>query len=67
MYGQHKDAQSAASFFARPEPIEAIESEFLRAVRGNDTETVLVVMDDLMQALQVLSPRLYQLTMRKLQ
>lgn len=58
-----------ASYAAAPVPCEGItfysESDFARAVYGKDANSVLAVVDDLMQALQALSPRLYHITMRK--
>ena len=58
-----------ASFAAAPVPIEGItyysDSDFARAVSGKDADSVLAVVDDLMQALQALSPRLYHITLNK--
>ena len=67
MYG----SPDVPSFTAAPEiqPSEGItfrsDTEFSRAVSGKDSSTVMEVMDELMSALQVLSPRLYNLTMNK--
>ena len=53
--------------FAAPGVIEVEgESEFLRAVRGLSTEDVFQVMDELMDTVQVLAPKLYNLTMSRL-
>lgn len=41
------------------------DTAFSRAVYGKDAESVLAVVDDLMNALQAVCPRLYRLTMRK--
>ena len=66
MYGQKELIGESRS--ESPELREVISStEFARAIRGKDIEEVLAVMDDLMTALQALSPRLYRLTMKKLQ
>ena len=43
------------------------DTAFSRAIYGKDVDSVLSVIDDLMQALQVLSPRLYRLTMAKIE
>ena len=57
-----------ASFAAAPVPGEGItyysDSDFARAVSGKDADSVLAVVDDLMSALQVLSPRMYRNAMR---
>lgn len=42
------------------------DSEFLRAVRGADADRMLSVMDELMAAIQVLHPRMYESAIRKL-
>ncbi len=61
---------SAASYAAAIEiqPREAITylsgTEFSRAVHGKDAEQVLAVVDDLMNTLQAVCPRLYRITMR---
>lgn len=41
------------------------ETDFSRAVHGKNVDDILAIVDDLMNALQVLSPRLYRLTMKK--
>lgn len=42
------------------------DTEFLAAVNGKDTEKVLVVIDELMQTIQVLHPRIYDAVIDKL-
>ena len=42
------------------------KSDFLRAVDGANAEKVWEIMDELMQTLQVLQPRLYDGVMRRL-
>lgn len=42
------------------------ESEFLRAVRGADADRVLSVMDELMTAIQVLHPHMYDQVISRL-
>lgn len=42
------------------------DSEFLRAAAGKDPEKVLLVIDDLLDALQVVKRRAYDYVMRKL-
>lgn len=52
------------------EPVEVVRynsnSEFSEAIKGMDTRDVLAVMDDLMDAVQGLVPRLYAATIEKL-
>lgn len=61
---------SSASFFAAPEslPCEGItyqsNTDFARAVYGKNADDVLAIVDDLMDALQALCPRLYRNAMR---
>lgn len=61
---------SSVSLAAAPEyrPSEGItyqsETDFSRAVNGKDTAKVLAVVDDLMNALQAVSPRMYRNAMR---
>ena len=42
------------------------DSDFLQAIDGKKSEDVWMVMDELMQTLQVLNPRLYQAMIDKL-
>lgn len=42
------------------------DSEFSRAIQGMETGKVLAIMDELMNTLQVVNPRLYNGVMRKL-
>ena len=41
-------------------------SDFLQAITGKDTKSVMLQMDELMSTVQVLQPRLYESVMRKL-
>lgn len=51
-------------------PIETIsyhsDSDFAQAVQGKDQDEVFSVIDELMDAVKVLNPRLYDSVMRKL-
>ena len=54
-----------------PEVYDKIEgydsgSQFSDAIKGKDPEKCLAVLDEMMDALQVLNPRLYEGVMRKL-
>ena len=59
---------SGASYAAQPEPQEGISyvsnTDFSRAVNGKDAGLVLAIVDDLMNTLQAVCPRLYRITMR---
>ena len=41
------------------------DSEFLEAVEGKPTENVMMIMDELMDSMKVLQPRIYDSVMRK--
>lgn len=43
------------------------DSEFLDAIDGKPIESVMLVMDELMNSMQVLQPRIYDSVMRKIQ
>lgn len=43
------------------------DSEFAKVVEGRDAKEVWAVMDELMDALSVVNPRLYESVLRKLQ
>ena len=43
------------------------DSEFLRAVYGKDERSVFALLDDLMEAIRVLNPKLYQSFINKLE
>lgn len=68
-YSQPSPAIAAYSEMAAAE-VEVLgqygDSEFLRAAAGKDPEKVLLVIDDLLDALQVVNRRAYDNVMRKL-
>ena len=43
------------------------ESDFLSAIEGKDMQSVFMVMNELMDTMQVLQPRIYDSVMRKVQ
>ena len=43
------------------------DSDFIAAVNGKDSVAIYAVLDELMSALSVVNPRLYDATMRKLE
>lgn len=52
-----------------PAPVEMIErygdSEFLEAIEGKSVSGVMSIMDELMESMKVLQPRIYDSVMRK--
>lgn len=61
---------SFPSYSYANEPSERIvtyesDSDFSRAIQGMETNEVLAIMDELMNTLQVVNPRLYNGVMRK--
>ena len=68
MFGEEKDAEPSYSF--APAPVAVIEtdrdSDFSRAVDGKEQERVIPVLDELMQTLSVIQPKLYDAVMAKL-
>ena len=41
-------------------------SDFLKAINGKDTKKVISVMDELMEALQIIQPRMYDAVLMKI-
>ena len=56
--------------YSRAEPPEQVRydsgSEFSEAIKGLDTEEILEVMDELMETVSVIVPKLYRATIEKL-
>lgn len=48
-------------------PISSSSSEFLRAIAGRDWSSLLIILDELMDTVKILQPRLYTAVMQKLQ
>lgn len=71
MYGEDKDAEPLPAYSYSPAPSVGIDfpgdSEFARAINGRDQEEIWPVIDELMDTINVLQPRLYDAVMRKLQ
>lgn len=55
------------SYTPAPAVMYSGNSEFARAVDGKDTGDVMAIIDELMETLKVLNPRLYSGVMRRLQ
>ena len=71
LFGEDNQAEQFPYYSFAPAPIRNIieldsESEFARAVDGRDQEEVLPVIDELMETLQIIQPRLYKAVMMKL-
>lgn len=72
MLGMSASQPQIASYSEASGPIEACpvsrygESDFLRAVAGKDPEKAWLIMDDLMDALQVVNRRAYENVIKKL-
>ena len=55
------------SFAAAPEEVQwEGDSEFAREIRGLPVSHIMPIMDELMETLQVIQPRLYDGVMRKI-
>ena len=73
MFGEEKDADHLPAFSLAPAPevTNGIdfpgESDFARAVDGRKQEDVWPVLDELMDTVQAIQPRLYYAVMRKLE
>lgn len=57
---------SYANEVEKPTITTTSDTEFLAAVNGKDMEKVLMVLDELMQTIQVLHPRIYDAVIEKL-
>ena len=70
MFGEEKDAGQSYSYAPAPER-EVVEfdsdSEFANLIRGRDQNEIWPIMDELMDAVHTLLPRLYNAVLRKLE
>ena len=71
MFGEEKEAEHLPSYSFAPAPIRNTiemksESEFARVIDGRDIDDVLPVIDELMDTIQIVQPRLYNAVMTKL-
>ena len=68
MFGEEKITEPAYSFSAAPESLIEIhsDSEFARAIDGREQRRVMPVIDELMETLSVIQPRLYEAVMDKI-
>ena len=70
MFGEEKEAEQPSYSYA-PAPVRNTvgidsESEFARAIEGKDMDDVLLIVDELMNTLQIIQPKLYNAVMMKL-
>lgn len=67
MFGSKKEVEQGYSYAPPPTSNLATdgESEFLKAVNGKNVQGVLAIMNELMDTMQVLQPRIYDSVMRK--
>lgn len=49
-----------------PQPIKANSSDFYRAIEGKDTGHIFGVINELMETVEVINPRLYDAVIQKL-
>lgn len=69
MFGNKKEVEQGYSYAPPPSQNLDIDgkSEFLKAVNGKSVQSVLAIMDELMDTMQVLQPRIYNSVMRKVE
>lgn len=69
MFGdpEEKPAATQEQIAGFPPQAEKSGSEFMRAISGKDWTSLLAILDELMDTIKILQPRLYDAVMRKLQ
>lgn len=70
MFGEGKEAEQFPAMYSYdpgPEKMDKYgESEFLEAVSGKDIQDVMPIMDELMDSMMLLQPKIYDSVMRKI-
>ena len=67
MFPEEQEVPYSYSFATPPETISyQSDSDFAQAIQGMEQKELLSVIDELMDAVKVLNPRLYDSVMRKL-
>ncbi len=74
LLGQSSKQPQIAAYSEAPAPVPVREtldrygdSDFLRTVEGRDPGAAWAIMDELMETIQVIKPRVYESVMRKLE
>ncbi len=69
LYGKPEEQQPAAQEQTAEFMLQTDKSgsEFMRAISGKDWTSLLAILDELMDTIKILQPRLYDAVMRKLQ
>lgn len=63
----HEHTEEPYKLNAPPDHIKYQEnSDFLKAINGKDTQKVILVMDELMEAIQIIQPRMYEAVLIKI-
>lgn len=69
LFGEEKEVEQPMYSYA-PEPVETLnrygDSEFLEAIEGRSLADVMPIMDELMDSMKVLQPRIYDSVMRRI-
>lgn len=70
MFGEEKEAEQPSYSFAPAPDRKTIEiesdSEFAKAINGREQREIMPVLDELMQTISIIQPRLYDAVMDKL-
>lgn len=71
LFGEEKKAEQSPSYSYAPAPIRNTieidsESEFARVIDGREQQEIMPVLDELMETLRIIQPRLYEVVMEKL-
>ena len=69
LYGEEKEAEQSYSFAPAPAIGTIVldsDSEFARMVDGREQDEVMPVLDELMETLSIIQPKLYNAVMGKL-
>ena len=71
LYGEEKEAAQLPSYSYAPASIRNTieidsESEFARLIDGREQQEIMPVLDELMETLRIIQPRLYEVVMEKL-
>ena len=67
LYGEKEEAETPRySFSSSPDITLDLDTDFARAIDGKDYADVLPILDEMMQTVQVLHPKLYNSIIQKL-